>query len=131
EKYDAFAAADVALAASGTVALELAMARTPAVITYRINPITAWIVRRLIKVRFVHLVNIVLDREVVPELLQESCRPDFLAAALEDLLLDEARRRRQIEGYAEAIKQLGFGGPSPASRAAKVVLQVIAKADTE
>ena len=131
EKYDAFAAADVALAASGTVALELAMARTPAVITYRINPITAWIVRRLIKVRFVHLVNIVLDREVVPELLQESCRPDFLAAALEDLLLDEARRRRQIEGYAEAIKQLGFGGPSPALRAAKVVLQVIAKADSE
>ncbi|MBI3114299.1 MAG: lipid-A-disaccharide synthase [Rhodospirillales bacterium] len=131
EKYDAFAAADVALAASGTVALELAMARTPAVITYRINPITAWIVRRLVKVRFVHLVNIILDREVVPELLQESCRPDFLAAALEDLLLDETRRRRQIEGYAEAIKQLGFGGPSPASRAAKAVLQVIAKADTE
>lgn len=127
EKFDAFAAADVALAASGTVAVELAMARTPAVITYRINPITAWIVRRLIKVRFVHLVNIILDREVVPELLQESCRPDFLAAAIEDLLMDEARRRRQIEAYAEAVKQLGFGGPSPASRAAKVVLRVIAK----
>ncbi len=128
EKFDAFAAADAALAASGTVALELAMARTPAVITYRINPITAWIVRRLIRVRFVHLVNIVLDREVVPELLQESCRPDFLAAALEDLLMDEGRRHRQIEGYAEAVKRLGFGGPSPASRAAKVVLQVIAEA---
>ncbi len=127
EKYDAFAASDLALAASGTVALELAMAKTPAVVTYRINPITAWIVRRLIKVRFVHLVNLILDREVVPELLQESCRGDFLAAALEDLLLDEGRRRRQIEGCTEAIKQLGLGGPSPASRAAKVVLRVIAE----
>jgi lipid-A-disaccharide synthase len=131
EKYDAFAAADVALAASGTVALELALARTPAVITYKINPITAWIVRRLIKVRFVHLVNIILNREVVPEFLQESCRPDFLAAALEDLLIDESRRRRQIDGYGETLKLLGFGGPSPASRAAKVVLQVIAEANAK
>jgi len=128
EKYDAFAAADIALAASGTVALELAMAKTPAVVTYRINPITAWVVRRMIKVRFVHLVNIILDREVVPEFLQESCRPDFLAAALEDLLMDDSRRRRQIEGYGEALKKLGYGGPSPASRAAKAVLQAIVKA---
>lgn len=128
EKYDAFAAADVALAASGTVALELAMAKTPVVVTYRINPITAWAVRRLIKVRFVHLVNLILDREVVPEFLQESCRADFLAAALEDLLVHEDRRTRQIEGCMEAIKKLGYGGPSPASRAAEVVLRVIAEA---
>lgn len=128
EKFDAFAAADAALAASGTVALELAMARTPAVITYRINPVTAWVVRRMIKVRFVHLVNLILEREVVPEFLQESCRADFLAAALEDLLLDDDRRRKQIEGCTEAIARLGYGGPSPSSRAAKVVLDVIAKA---
>lgn len=128
EKYDAFAAADVALAASGTVALELAMAKTPAVVTYRINPITHWIVRRLVKIQFAHLVNLILEREVVREFLQDSCRADFLAAALEDLLMDEARRERQIEGCTEALKQLGYGGPSPALRAAKVVLRVIAAA---
>ena len=128
EKFDAFAASDVALAASGTVALELAMAGTPAVVTYRINPVSAWIARRLIKVRFAHLVNLILDREVVPEFIQESCRPDFLAAALEDLLGDAQRREKQKEGYAEALKQLGHGGPPPSSRAAKVVLAVMAKA---
>ncbi|HEX9703058.1 MAG TPA: lipid-A-disaccharide synthase [Rhodospirillales bacterium] len=128
EKFDAFAASDLALAASGTVALELAMAGTPSVIAYRVNPVTAWIARRLIKVRFANLVNLIVDREVVPEFIQEACRPDFLAAALEDLLSDGQRRDRQREGYAEALKQLGRGGPPPSSRAAKVVLAVMAKA---
>ena len=78
EKYDAFAAADIALAASGTVALELALAGTPAVITYKTNPLTALIGKVLFKARYVHIVNLVLDREAVPELLQGACRPDFL-----------------------------------------------------
>jgi lipid-A-disaccharide synthase len=106
------------------------MAGTPSVIAYRVNPVTAWIARRLIKVRFANLVNLIVDREVVPEFIQEACRPDFLAAALEDLLSDGQRRDRQREGYAEALKQLGRGGPPPSSRAAKVVLAVMAKAGT-
>ncbi len=126
EKYDAFAASNVALAASGTVALELAMAKTPAVITYRINPVSALVVKQLIKVRFVHLVNLILDREAIPEFLQDACRGDFLAAALEDLLMDEGRREKQILAYEEALKKLGLKGSPPASRAAKVVLDVIA-----
>lgn len=126
EKYDAFAASNIALAASGTVALELAMARTPAVITYRINPISAFFIRRLAKVRFVHLVNVILDREAIPEFLQESCRADFLAAALEDLLMDEDRRDKQISAYGEALDKLGPTGASPASKASKAVLDVIA-----
>ena len=81
EKIDAFAASNVALAASGTVALELAMAGVPTVIAYRMNPMTAWLARRLIRIRFVNPVNIVLDREAVPELLQENCRPDRFAYA--------------------------------------------------
>ena len=128
EKFDAFAAADVALAASGTVALELAMAGTPAVIAYRINPVTHFFVSRLIKIRYAHLLNLTLDREAVPEFLQAACRPDFLSAALLDLLSDEGRREKQISATAEALKQLGISGPSPASRAAKAVLGIIAKA---
>ena len=131
EKYDAFAAADVALAASGTVALELAMAGTPAVIAYRINPLSALIARRLLKVRFVHLVNLILDREAVPEFLQEACRADFLAPALEDLLRDEDRRQSQVSAYKEAIDKLSHRGASPADRAAKTVLDVIARSRSE
>lgn len=126
DKIDAFAAADVALAASGTVALELAMAETPAVIAYRVSPVSAWLARRLIRVSYVSLVNLVLDRPVTPELLQEDCRPERLTAALDVLLTDEAARRAQIEAGREALLRLGRGGPSPGERAAAVVLDVIA-----
>ncbi len=125
ERYAAFAAADVALAASGTVALELALAETPAVIAYRVSPLTAWIGRRLIRVPFANLVNIVLDREVVPEFLQERCRPDLLALALRDLLSDPDARQRQTDESRQAIAQLGGEGPPPSRRAARAVLSVI------
>jgi len=125
DKIDAFAAADVALAASGTVALELAMAELPAVIAYRVSPLTAWLARRLIRVRHVSLVNLVLDRPAVPELLQGDCRPERLAAALDALLADEGARAAQIEAGREALARLGRGGPSPGERAAAAVLGVI------
>ena len=111
--------------ASGTVALELALAATPAVIAYRVSPLTAWIGRRLIRVPFANLVNIVLDREVVPEFLQERCRPDLLAPALQDLLSDPDARRRQTDGAREAIAQLGGEGSPPSLRAARAVLSVV------
>ena len=125
EKFDAFAAADVALAASGTVALELALARTPAIIAYKTNPLTWFFVRRLIKIRFAHLVNLILDREAIPEFLQGACRPDVMATAIKSLLADQNLRDKQIEAYDEALKQLRPAGGSPAERAAEVVLDVI------
>lgn len=125
EKFDAFAAADAALAASGTVALELACARTPTVVAYKVNPLTAWLVRRLIRVRFVTLVNLILDRAVVPEYLQDDCRPDILSASLGRLLDDKDAARAQTEQADEALSHLGRGGPSPGENAAKAVLAVI------
>jgi lipid-A-disaccharide synthase len=126
EKYDAFAAADAALAASGTVALELALAKVPSVIAYRLNPISGWLARRLVRVRFVNLVNLVLDKQAVPEFLQDDCRPDRLAAALERLLDDENSRAEQIDAMIKALERLGLGGPSPSVRAAEVVHNLIA-----
>jgi lipid-A-disaccharide synthase len=126
EKFHAFAAADAALAASGTVTAELALSRTPTVVTYRVNPASAWLARRLIKVRFVGLVNILLDRPVMPELLQEDCRPDRLAAAVERLLVDPAARQEQIEAAAVVAGLLGAGGEPPSLRAANAVLRAIA-----
>lgn len=125
DKYGAFAACNAALAASGTVSLELAKAGAPMVIAYKVNPITAWLVRRLIRVRFVSLVNIILDRQAVPELLQRDCRPDKLAAALETLLGDEAARRAQTEATATALAKLGRNGPPPSERAAGVILDIV------
>ena len=127
EKYDAFAAAEAALAASGTISLELALAGCPMVIAYRVNALTAWLVRHfMIKVRFVSVVNLRLDRALVPELLQENCRPALLAEALQHLLADPALGRAQIDAAAPALAQLGRGGMPPSQRAARTVLGVIA-----
>lgn len=130
EKYDAFAASTAALAASGTVALELALARVPAVIAYRVHPLTAALYRRLVRVRYANLVNLMLDRMLVPELLQEDCRPDKLAAAVAGLLDDPAARQAQIEGAALVAGWLGLGATPPSERAATVVRQVVAEART-
>ncbi|MBP2298569.1 lipid-A-disaccharide synthase [Azospirillum picis] len=126
-KYDAFAAAEVALAASGTVALELALACLPSVIAYRLNPVTVALYRRLIRVKYVNLVNLMLDRMLVPELLQQDCRPDRLAAELRRLLDDPAARQAQVDGVAEVARWLGQGDTPPSERAAAAILDVVAR----
>ncbi|HXQ54064.1 MAG TPA: lipid-A-disaccharide synthase [Stellaceae bacterium] len=126
EKYDAFAAGDVALAASGTVALELALARLPSVIAYRLNGLTHAVVRSIVRVDYVHLVNVVLGREAVPELIQTECTPERLAAAAGHLLDDSSARAAQIASCQEALGQLGLGAVSPGLRAADEVLAIIA-----
>jgi lipid-A-disaccharide synthase len=125
ERFDAFAAADVALAASGTVALELAMAGTPSVIAYRLNPITAWALKRAIKVRRVSLVNLLADDEIFPEVLQEHCRPERLATEVAQLLDDAEARARQRAGAARAVAMLSAGSQRPSDLAADAVLKVM------
>jgi len=126
-RYDAFAASQAALAASGTVALELALARLPMVIAYRLSPLTAFLARRLIKIKFACLINLLLDRAVVPEFLLDDCRPEKLAPALIPLFDSQKARTEQLVGAAEALKCLGLGGESPSHRAAREVLSMIKK----
>ena len=127
DKYDAFAASNAALAASGTVALELAMARLPAVVAYRVSPLTAWVVQRMVKIKYMHLLNLILDRAVVPELRQEDVSPARLAAEAERLLSDPAAREAQVAQCQEALHRLGLGELSPSRQAADEVLAIIAK----
>jgi lipid-A-disaccharide synthase len=127
EKYDAFAASNAALAASGTVALELAMAKLPAVVGYRINPLTHAYVSRVVKVDYANLINVILGREAVPEFLQYECTPEKLAAAVAHLLDDRSVAETQIAAGQEALRVLGYGGVSPALRAADEVLAAIAR----
>jgi lipid-A-disaccharide synthase len=126
EKYDAFAAGDVAVAASGTVALELALARLPTVIAYRVSPLTHALVQRIVKIAYAHLVNLLLQREAVPELLQERCTPERLAVETTRLLEDRPAREAQISSCGEALRMLGYGALAPGLRAADQVLAIIA-----
>jgi lipid-A-disaccharide synthase len=123
EKYQAMVASTIALAASGTVSLELALAGVPMVITYKVNPMTAWIVRKLIRVRHVCLVNIILGKAVVPELLQEKCDPHLIAEELQNLLQIKSAQE-QVKAFKELESLLQNGRELPSTLAAKVVLDV-------
>jgi len=129
QKYDCFAASTCALAASGTVALELAMAGLPTVVAYRLSALTAFMARNLFgfKIKWATLVNMVLDRPVMPEFLQEDCRADKIAPVLARLLDDENERGWRRLDMAAGMAQLGMGGESPGRRAAQVVLDFIAQ----
>jgi lipid-A-disaccharide synthase len=126
DRFDAFAASDAAMAKSGTVTLELALADVPMVVAYRVSPATAFVVRRLISIKYASLVNLLNEREVVPEFLQENCTPERLAAGVEALLSSSKVRDAQHQGFRQMAKALGDAHPSPSERAAKVVLDIIA-----
>lgn len=126
-KRRAFAVADAALAASGTVALELAIAGVPTVVAYRVHAVTAFLARRMLKTRFVSLPNILLSKALQPERLQEYCRPAILTNDLMPFLSDP----RTINHYKECCEQLRSQlipeKISPSEKAAKVVLSLIEK----
>jgi lipid-A-disaccharide synthase len=126
ERFDAFAAANAALAKSGTVTLELALANVPMVVAYRISPTSAFLVRRMgVSVEHASLVNLLLGREVVPECLQEDCTPEKLAASVDGILSSEEIRAEQRQAFKDVRKALGKPTPSPSERAAKVVLDIV------
>ena len=120
-KRAAFAAADVALAASGTVSLELAAAGTPMVIAYDANPLTVWMVRRLVRVDTATLVNLVTETRAVPEFLG-GCTARAIVPAVEALFADPAIAAAQRAAGAWAMALLGRGGEPPGVRAARSVL---------
>lgn len=126
DKYDAFAASRAALAASGSVALELALAKLPMVVGYRLNPLTEAVLDRVLKVRQVNLVNLLLGESVVPELLGSNCTPERLAASLAEIIDEERVRAAHRRGYDEAVRRLGYDGMSPSLRAADQILELIA-----
>jgi lipid-A-disaccharide synthase len=127
EKFHAFAAADAALAASGTVSLELAMAGVPMVVAYRMNWLTAWLTGRLVRVKYVSLVNLLLNREAIIEFLQGNCRPKSLARTLETLLMDATAGEEQRAAFAEALALIRQGGERPSLKAAQLVLSHVRK----
>lgn len=122
EKRGAFAAAAVALAASGTVSLELAANGCPMVIAYDMHPLTLWLMRRAALIDTVTLVNLVSETRVVPEFIGPDCRPDLIAAALWAVMADPEAQRQAM---AVTMERLGKGGEPPGLRAARSVLAAL------
>jgi lipid-A-disaccharide synthase len=125
DKYDAFAASAAALTKSGTSTLELAMGGVPMAVTYRVNPVNAAIARRMVTVSYASLLNLLAQREVVPELLQEACTPERLASAVRSLLDDPAAAANQRDACRDVLKALRPDGQTPSGAAAAAVLRVL------
>ena len=124
DKQAAFRNARAALAKSGTVTLELALAGVPMVTAYRVMPIEAAVMRRVALVDTVILPNLVTGERFVPEFLQQACTPENLARALLPLLSDTPERRRQTEVFARFDAIMEIGGDAPSQRAAGIVLDL-------
>jgi lipid-A-disaccharide synthase len=125
DKHDAFAASAAALTKSGTATLELAMAGVPMIVTYRVNPLSAAIAKRLVTVRYASLINLLMEREVVPELIQQACTPERLAAAMQTLLNDAAAAEAQRAACHEALQMLRPPAGLPSDAAAAAILDVL------
>jgi len=125
EKRDAFAAADLALAASGTVSTELALAKVPMVIAYKIGWFTYLLFRGLIDVPFITLINLIKKRGVIPELVQKDCTAEDIIEEADTLLHDKDAARLQVEGCQSALVDMGLGGSPPSERAAQALLEII------
>lgn len=113
--------ADGAVVASGTISFEAALYNTPAVVIYRLSPVTWFFARRIARVEFVSMTNLIAGREVFPELLQEKATPELVAANLLPFLVDESRQDEVFAGMEEV--QRTMGKPGAAGRAADLILQ--------
>lgn len=125
QKWNAFAACDIAMAVSGTVGLELAYMNVPHVIGYKTNPLTAMIVKSMIKINHVHLANILLEEEVVPEYLQGKCNVQFLARGMLRLHKKPEEREKQLEAFKKLHDKLQLpNNQTPTDAAAEFVLSI-------
>jgi lipid-A-disaccharide synthase len=127
-KLDAMKAATVALACSGTVTTELALAGVPMVVGYRLGPVTHAILKRLIRTKYITLFNIAAQSFVAPELVQDACNGPALAREIARRLDEPELRRAQVEAQYAALDKMGRGGPDPSEAAAEAVLKVVGRA---
>jgi lipid-A-disaccharide synthase len=127
EKFDAFAASTAALTKSGTSTLELAVARVPMVVMYRVNPISHVAVKLLAKVQYASILNLLLDDMVVPEFLQYQATPERLAGAVRQLLDEPGAVAAQRAGFDKALTMLRPLAGAPSDSAAEAVLSLLAR----
>lgn len=123
EKIALFKAANVAIAKSGTNTIELAIAKLPMIVTYKANFLTYALIKILAKIKYANLINIILNREVIPEFIQTTCQAKVLAAAVDNLILNPDLAKKQIDESAPALKILGLNSSqTPSQKAAREIL---------
>lgn len=123
DRYAAARAAVMAIAASGTVALELAVVDVPHLVAYKVPALTAFLARLITDIKYVNLTNILLDKPIIPELLQEDCTKEKLAATAEELLNPQSVLvMKEQQGFVELKKALGMGEIKPSEKAAEIIL---------
>ncbi|SDR41168.1 lipid-A-disaccharide synthase [Rhizobiales bacterium GAS191] len=125
-KLAAFRQGRAALAASGTVSLELALAGVPTVAAYKVGALEVHILRLLVTAPHILLPNLILEERAVPELVQDDCTPEALGAALLPLLQDSPARRAQLAALAQVRERIAIPGETPAARAAGIVIAALA-----
>ncbi|MBE6453836.1 MAG: lipid-A-disaccharide synthase [Alphaproteobacteria bacterium] len=125
DRYSAFQASSAAIAASGTVALELAICNIPHIIAYKVSPLTYLMAKYLVRLRFVNLTNILLQRPVVPELLQEKCTPKNIVCNINELLKNGKAYDNQMQGFSEVKDYLSNGNQTPSENAADAILDML------
>ncbi|AFC74632.1 lipid-A-disaccharide synthase [Rickettsia parkeri str. Tate's Hell] len=108
ERLKTYAVADVALAKSGTNTLEIAASGTPMIVAYKVNLISFFIIRLLIKIKYVTLINIIADKEIVPEFIQFNCRANLISNKLQELLFNSKKAYEQVIESQKILQQLGF-----------------------
>lgn len=128
ERFDAFDAADVALAASGTVSTELAMCGTPMTVAYKFGPITAYWARRVVTTPYVSVLNVAAGEEIIPERIQEDCNAAQLTADTMRLFTDAQERRKQMSAFRRLLPSL-LGSADAAKVAARSVLGLVDRED--
>jgi len=125
DKHDAYAAASAALTKSGTSTLELALAGVPMAVTYRVNALSGFMARRMIRVKHVAMVNLLAGRAIVPELLQQDCTPEKLAATVLSLVRDPVTAEAQRTAFRDVLEGLRPGTQTPSHAAAEAVLATL------
>jgi lipid-A-disaccharide synthase len=126
EKKSALKNSAAALVKSGTISLEVALSRVPMVIAYKVSAISAYMLRKMILVKFVTLLNIVANKEIIPEFLQEACTAENLSNALGEFLSNPEVANKQIAATNIALQQLGYGQEKlPSEIAAETVLEIL------
>lgn len=125
DRYSAFQASSAAIAASGTVALELAICKIPHIISYKVAPLTYLLAKYLIKIKYVNLTNILLNKSIVPELLQEKCTPQNIVKHINELLEKGKLYQGQMQGFEEVKKYLSNGEQTPSENASDEILRLI------
>lgn len=125
ERHDAFKSGDVAIAASGTVALELAIVDVPHIIAYKVPKLTEWLARHFIHIQFVNLSNILLGKEIVPELLQQDCCVEKIMYYVEQFMKHKPGYNQQMDGFEKVRKLLGMGQQTPSDNAAEAIIKTI------